>query len=163
MEITRETFSVADLVKEVVESLTPLVEQKKLRLESTLDDPGLTLHSDRQRCFQILLNLANNAVKFTDVGLIRLSVQSTPAEIEFAVADTGIGIKPENMEHLFEAFRQVDGSARRIYEGTGLGLYLSRQLATMLGGHMKAKSEFGIGSRFSFTVPRIPAAADSIP
>jgi len=163
MEILRETFSVAGLVKEVVESLTPLVEQKKLRLESTLDDPQLTLYSDRKRCFQILLNLANNAVKFTEVGVIRLSVRSTPADVEIEVSDTGIGIKPENMEHLFEAFRQVDGSARRVYEGTGLGLYLSRQLATMLGGHMKAKSEFGIGSQFCFTVPRLPIAAVSTP
>ncbi len=162
MEIFRETFSVADLVNEVVESLTPLVEQKKLRLESTLDEPGLTLHSDRKRCFQILLNLANNAVKFTDVGLIRLSIQTTPARVEIAVSDTGIGIKSENMSHLFEAFRQVDGSARRVYEGTGLGLYLCKQLATMLGGHMKAESEFGIGSRFSFTVPRAVATAEHI-
>jgi len=71
-----------------------------------------------------------------------------------AVSDTGIGIAPENMPRLFEAFRQVDGSARRVYEGTGLGLYLSQQLATMLGGHVTAESELGIGSRFTFTVPR---------
>ncbi len=154
MEITRETFAVADLVKEVVQILTPLVEQQKLRFEDRLDDPGLTLHSDRKRCFQILLNLANNAVKFTDVGLVRLAVRSTPEHVEMTVSDTGIGIKPENMTHLFEAFRQVDGSARRVYEGTGLGLYLSQQLATMLGGHVRAESEFGIGSRFTFTVPR---------
>jgi signal transduction histidine kinase len=79
------------------------------------------------------------------------------------VSDTGIGIKPENMEHLFEAFRQVDGSARRVYEGTGLGLYLSKQLATMLGGHMTAESEFGIGSHFTFTVPRAVPTAEPTP
>jgi len=163
MEVIRETFPVADLVNEVLLSLTPLVEQKKLRLESSLDDPGLTLHSDRKRCFQILLNLANNAVKFTDVGLVRLAIRSTPASVAFAVSDTGIGIKPENVDHLFEAFRQVDGSARRVYEGTGLGLYLSKQLATMLGGHMTAESEFGIGSRFTFTVPRAVPIAEPTP
>jgi signal transduction histidine kinase len=163
MEIVLESFPVADLVNEVVESLTPLVEQKKLRLEASLDEPDLTLHSDRQRCFQILLNLANNAVKFTDVGAIRLSVRTTPKNVEITVSDTGIGIKPENMKQLFEAFRQVDGSARRVYEGTGLGLYLSKQLATMLGGYMKAESEYGIGSRFSFTVPRVDKAAEPTP
>ena len=161
MEIVRETFSVADLVAEIVQNLTPLVEQKKLRLESTLDDSGLTLHSDRKRCFQVLLNLANNAVKFTDVGIVRLAVRSTPNTIEMSVQDTGIGIKRENMSHLFEAFRQVDGSARRVYEGTGLGLYLSRQLASMLGGHITAESEFGIGSRFAITVPRLATPAET--
>jgi len=157
MEINRETFSVSDLLAEVVQSLTPLVEQKKLRLESSLDQPSLALHSDRKRCFQVLLNLANNALKFTDTGLVRLAVQTTAQEVAFCVHDTGIGIKPENMRQLFEAFRQVDGSARRVYEGTGLGLYLSKQLATMLGGYIKAESEFGIGSHFTFTVPRVVA------
>jgi signal transduction histidine kinase len=163
MELLRETFAVSDLVNQVVDSLKPQVEQKNLRLESSLDDPSLTLHSDWKRCFQILLNLANNAVKFTQVGVIRLTVTSNPAQVEFAVSDTGIGIKAEHMEHLFEAFRQVDGSARRVYEGTGLGLYLSKELATMLGGYMKAESEFGIGSRFTFTVPRTVPAAESHP
>lgn len=161
MEIIRETFSVADLVTEIVQSLTPLVEQKKLRLESTLDDPALQLHSDRKRCFQVLLNLANNAVKFTEVGVVRLAIRTTPGTVEMSVHDTGIGIKAENMTHLFEAFRQVDGSARRVYEGTGLGLYLSKQLASMLGGHITAESEFGIGSRFTFTVPRTATPAES--
>jgi signal transduction histidine kinase len=154
LELFHETFRVSDLVTEVVQSLTPLIEQKKLRLESSLNPPDLTLHSDRKRCFQVLLNLANNAVKFTEVGLVRLAVYATPETVEMAVTDTGVGIKPENMTRLFEAFRQGDGSARRVYEGTGLGLYLSKQLATMLGGHIKAESEFGIGSRFTFSVPR---------
>ena len=161
MEIVQETFAIAELVAEIVQSLTPLAEQKKLRLESILDDPGLQLHSDRKRCFQVLLNLANNAVKFTDVGVVRLAIRSTPAAIEMSVQDTGIGIKAEKMAYLFEAFRQVDGSARRVYEGTGLGLYLSKQLASMLGGHITAESEFGIGSRFTFTVPRAATPADT--
>jgi signal transduction histidine kinase len=154
MEIFIEEFAVADLLREIVTTLTPLAEQKKLRLESTLQPDDLRLRSDRKKCFQILLNLANNAVKFTDVGGVRLAVQATAAGVEFAVSDTGIGIKPENMAQLFEAFRQVDGSARRVYEGTGLGLYLSKQLATMLGGHLTAESEFGSGSRFALIVPR---------
>lgn len=163
MEIIREPFSVADLVNEVVQSLTPLVAQKNLRLECRLDEPDLSLNSDRKRCFQVLLNLATNAVKFTDVGLVRLAIRTTRDDVEMAVSDTGIGIKPENMEYLFEAFRQVDGSARRVYEGTGLGLCLSKQLARMLGGHITAESEFGIGSRFTFTVPRAVRGAERTP
>ena len=153
MEIVREEFRVGDLVAEVVQSLTFLAGQKKLRFDSALDQLDLVLNSDRKKCFQILLNLANNALKFTDAGGVRIAVRTTPENVEFSVSDTGIGIKPENMTHLFEAFRQVDGSARRVYEGTGLGLYLSKQLVNMLGGIITAESEFGIGSRFTFTVP----------
>jgi PAS domain S-box-containing protein len=153
MEIVREDFKVADVVGEVTESLAPLAAQKNIRLETKLDDPALVLHSDRKKCFQILLNLANNAVKFTEKGRVEIAVSSSPEETVFSVTDTGIGIRPESMRHLFEAFRQVDGSARRVYEGTGLGLYLCKQLASMLGGSMVAESELGTGSRFGFHLP----------
>ena len=69
------------------------------------------------------------------------------------VSDTGIGIKEENMEYLFEAFRQIDGTARRRYEGAGLGLYLCKKLVTLLGGKIWAESEYGKGSKFTFTLP----------
>jgi signal transduction histidine kinase len=154
MEIVCEEFHVGDLVGEVVQSLAPIAGLKKLRFDSALDQPGLVLNSDRQKCYQILLNLANNAVKFTDAGGVRIAIRTTPANVLFSVSDTGIGIKHENMALLFEAFRQVDGSARRVYEGTGLGLYLSKKLTNMLGGNIKAESEFGIGSHFTFTLPR---------
>jgi signal transduction histidine kinase len=73
--------------------------------------------------------------------------------VDVTVIDTGIGIQPGQIGRLFEAFRQVDGSARRIYEGTGLGLYLCRKLVTLLGGTIGAESVFGVGSRFSFHLP----------
>ena len=154
MELVREDFKIADVVAEVAQSLAPMVAQKHLALETALDDPALVLHSDRKKCFQVLLNLANNAVKFTDTGRVLLAVRTAADGVELAVTDTGIGIKPENIAQLFEAFRQVDGSARRVYEGTGLGLYLCKQLATMLGGRITAESEFGKGSRFALTLPR---------
>jgi PAS domain S-box-containing protein len=161
MELTREDFTVSDVVNEVVQSMTPQATQKNLALETELAEPALLLHSDRKKCFQILLNLVNNAVKFTERGRVCIAVRTTPEDVEFAVTDTGIGIKPESMAHLFEAFRQVDGSARRVYEGTGLGLYLCRQLASMLDGRISAESEFGHGSRFTFTLPRHPPATKS--
>ena len=103
-------------------------------------------------------NLVNNAVKFTEEGSVRIEVRAEATNVVIDVIDTGIGIKPESMANLFQAFRQVDGSAKRTYEGTGLGLYLCRKLATMLGGEIKARSEFGAGSRFTVTLPReIPA------
>ena len=154
METVREDFKIAGVAAEVVQSLAPMAAQKKLALETDLDDPALVLHSDRKKCFHILLNLTSNAVKFTDAGRVLLAIRSTASGAEMSVTDTGIGIKSESMAHLFEAFRQVDGSARRTYEGTGLGLYLCKQLATMLGGSIAAESEFGKGSRFTVTLPR---------
>ncbi len=154
MEVVREDFKVAEVVAEVAQSLAPMAAQKNLALETAPDDPALILHSDRKKCFQILLNLTNNALKFTDSGRVLIAVRPTAAAVELCVTDTGIGIKPEGMAQLFEAFRQVDGSARRVYEGTGLGLYLCKQLATMLGGSIRAESEFGRGSRFTVSLPR---------
>jgi len=154
MELFIEEFAAADLIGEIAQSLAPQVEQKKLQFETSIDQPGLRMRTDRKKCFQILLNLANNAVKFTDSGRVALQVSSRSGTVHFDVTDTGIGIKDENMPFLFEAFRQVDGSARRVYEGTGLGLYLSKQLARMLGGTITVESEFGIGSRFTLVLPQ---------
>jgi signal transduction histidine kinase len=154
MEVANEQFKVEEVVPEVVESLSLLAQDKGLKLYARLDPPHIEIRSDRKKFFQILLNLASNAVKFTDEGEVRIEVTATAENLKVEVIDTGIGIKPENMAHLFEAFRQLDSSARRVYEGTGLGLYLCSQLAKMLGGHIEATSEFGSGSCFSFHLPR---------
>lgn len=156
MELFLEEVAVIELVKEIDQCLAPQVQQKKLRLETSIDQPALRIRTDRNKTFQILLNLANNAIKFTDVGRVTLRVTTDRERVKFEVADTGIGIKPESITHLFEAFRQVDGSARRVYEGTGLGLYLSKQLARMLGGNITVESEFGIGSCFTLVLPHTP-------
>jgi signal transduction histidine kinase len=111
---------------------------------------------DRKRCFQVLLNLANNAVKFTDRGEVTISARTEGDQLRVCVADTGIGIKPEQIGMLFEAFRQLDGSAKRIYEGTGLGLHLCRRLLELMHGQIGVETEFGKGSRFTFLLPRQP-------
>jgi signal transduction histidine kinase len=162
MELFVEDFAVADLVKEVVQSLAPQIAQKNLRMETSIDQPTLKMRADRKKCFQILLNLANNAVKFTAAGRVTVQVSSDSEAVRFLVTDTGIGIKSESLTHLFEAFRQVDGSARRVYEGTGLGLYLSKQLARILGGNITVESEFGIGSRFTLVLPQNPPPANHL-
>jgi signal transduction histidine kinase len=156
MEVYHERFRVADVVREVVETLAPMVAQKGLALDTKLDSPSLEIVCDRKKTFQILLNLANNAVKFTEQGQVTIRVGERGQYLHVAVTDTGIGIKPQHMAGLFEAFRQIDGSARRVYEGTGLGLHLCRKLITLLGGEVRAESEFGVGSTFSFTLPRMP-------
>jgi len=154
MEIHPELFPVAEVVREVTQSLAPVVAQKALQLTAELAEPDLQMFSDRKKTFQILLNLANNAVKFTEQGSVQVRVSATADEVRFAVSDTGIGIKPEQLQHLFQAFRQVDGSARRVFEGTGLGLYLCKKLVTLLDGSLGVESEFGSGSCFHFSLPR---------
>ncbi len=153
MEVHQTRFRVSAVTDEVLKTLEPLARAKNLSLQVESKDADAEIYSDRKKLFQILLNLAHNAVKFTDRGEVRMLVQNSPSQVRFTVRDTGIGIKPEHMALLFEAFRQVDGSARRIYEGTGLGLYLCKKLASLLGGEIWAKSEVGKGSEFIFTLP----------
>jgi signal transduction histidine kinase len=135
-----------------------------IHLESAVD----TIESDGQKVQQILMQLLTNALKFTEKGRIELSLrkyQEAGQELlEIAVADTGIGIKREDQEVIFEDFRQLEGSSTRHYGGTGLGLGLCKKLAAALGGEIRVASEYGVGSVFSLLLPvRIPGlAANSI-
>jgi PAS domain S-box-containing protein len=117
-----------------------------------------TVHGDAIRLRQVLGNLVNNAVKFTDSGAVLLSVNAIPAgagpaTIEFSVTDTGLGIAPDEQRRIFDAFEQADGSVTRKFGGTGLGLAISRQLVELMRGSMDLSSELGRGSRFSFRIP----------
>ena len=154
-----EDFDFQDVVAEVVQSLTPQVNAKKLSLLVDIPAGGVAMHHDRKRTLQVLLNLVNNAVKFTVAGHIRVSARRAGPNLAVTVSDTGIGIKPEHVGMLFEAFRQVDGSARRVYEGAGLGLYLCRKLLSLMGGGIRVESVFGQGATFEFEVPIDSGAA----
>ncbi len=154
VEIERDRFNFLEVIDEVVQTLTPLAAQKQLKLAVEVPGPFIELVTDRKRSFQVLLNLVNNAVKFTDHGEVRISARSDGDKLRVCVADTGIGIKPEQVGMLFEAFRQLDSSAKRLYEGTGLGLHLCRKLLSLMQGEIGVESEFGKGSRFTFTLPR---------
>jgi PAS domain S-box-containing protein len=117
-----------------------------------------TVHGDAIRLRQVLGNLVNNAVKFTDSGAVLLAVNAIPsvagpAMIEFSVTDTGLGIAPDEQRRIFDAFEQADGSVTRKFGGTGLGLAISRQLVELMRGTMDLSSEPGRGSRFSFRIP----------
>ncbi|HKH43878.1 MAG TPA: two-component regulator propeller domain-containing protein [Thermoanaerobaculia bacterium] len=120
------------------------------------------IESDAARLRQILVNLLDNAVKFTPRGEVRLEVAAAPGdgqglELRFAVRDTGVGIPPDRIERLFQPFTQVDSSTTRLFGGTGLGLAISRRLTERLGGRMWAESEPGRGSTFTFTLRCRPA------
>jgi signal transduction histidine kinase len=119
------------------------------------DDRSLGfLITDTTRLQQILLNLLSNACKFTHQGTITLSVEPNEHTITFSIYDTGIGIAPEQLQHIFDAFSQADDSSTRAYEGTGLGLTICKHLTQLLGGSLHVQSELGQGSTFTLVLPR---------
>jgi signal transduction histidine kinase len=149
----------ATAVQVVVESALPMIEPqvkaRGLRLEVEAVDSGLLFLADRERVQQIVLNLLSNAVKFTPQGgTVTVAVSAKPDEIHLCVQDTGVGIPPDKLDAVFEAFYQVEASQNRSYGGTGLGLAISRNLARAMGGDLTVKSALGEGSTFRLRLPR---------
>lgn len=156
IEIDTESIACQRIVNEVVTTLRPLAEAKGLTFELSMPAQDVMVKTDRRALSQILLNLTNNAIKFTETGIVRLEVAGPRADnrpIELRVIDTGIGIKPEDQEKLFRAFSPLAATGRS--DGTGLGLHLSQKLAELLGGSISFTSEFGKGSAFVLSLPRI--------
>ncbi len=155
MEVYAEEIDAAAVIAEVVATVRPLVEKNGNTLVVSEPEPGMgTFHTDATKLRQILLNLLSNAAKFTKEGTITLAVASATDTVSFAVSDTGIGMTPEQMSKLFQAFTQADASTTRKYGGTGLGLTISRRFAQILGGDITAVSEPGKGTTFTATLPR---------
>jgi PAS domain S-box-containing protein len=153
VELAVEEFSLSGLVEEVIAALAPGASQKGLEIAAEIP-AGIVVRSDRRRVKQVLVNLIGNAVKFTDQGHVGVSV-GTPAngEVHVRVSDTGTGIREEDMRNLFQPFQQVGPSLTKKHEGTGLGLYLTDKLARLLHARIAARSEYGKGSEFTFTIP----------
>jgi signal transduction histidine kinase len=153
-EVVRPTdFLADDLLVAAAAVVEPAARRKQIALicASSVEPIRLTSGVDKAR--QVLVNLAGNAVKFTDAGEIRLSVAREGAEVRFAVQDTGIGISPTDLAQLFHPFAQVETGLTRRYGGTGLGLYISRRLAGLLGGRVEVESTPGLGSTFTLVLP----------
>jgi signal transduction histidine kinase len=157
MELKQEAVEVAELLAEATSSVHAQLQKHRHELVVTPPSQDLRVHADRGRVRQVLLNLLSNAIKFTPDGG-RITVVAAPvnggAETRIAVSDTGIGIAAEDQAKLFKEFSQLDASASRKYEGTGLGLALSRRLVEMHGGAIGVESEMGKGSTFWFTLPQ---------
>jgi protein-histidine pros-kinase len=155
-ELQHEAVNCRDAIEEIQTSLRPLTEAKGLAFLVDISREELVVWTDRRALQQILLNLANNALKFTDKGTVQIQVSETASQgapvVEFAVTDTGRGIRREDQEKLFQPFTQVDASSGNRYEGTGLGLHLSQALAALLAGRITFESEFGKGSTFRLTL-----------
>jgi PAS domain S-box-containing protein len=152
MVLRMEPVVVAEIVEETLAQLSPQATAKGLSMENSVPT-GLIARGDRQRLRQILLNLVGNAVKFTPQGSIRISGDATGKDIAITVSDTGIGIVPEALPHIFEEFRQADGSMTRQFGGAGLGLAIARKLAELHGGHITVASQSGAGSTFTLHLP----------
>jgi signal transduction histidine kinase len=175
MTVALQEVELCQLVREVVESCGSLAKDRPYTLGLVLPDRPLGVRSDPTKVRQILLNLIGNAIKFTIEGSVTVTVTlahdevhagagrddaaAREGEVRVQVQDTGIGIRPEYMEIIFDEFRQVDGSSTRKHGGTGLGLAISRKFALLLGGNITVESTYGKGSCFTLALPRGHARA----
>lgn len=147
-------FAVEPLIDECLQDFEPIAKEKQLQLIKVFDAVHSQLYADKQRMKQILANLLDNAIKFTEKGKITVTIRSSNEEITISVADTGIGISDDKIDLLFGDFQQLDDSSTRQYQGTGLGLSICRRLARLMGGDVLVESKQGIGSTFTVRIPR---------
>jgi len=160
LELEARPFALVPLVEETVELLAPRAQAKDIEIASFVDDRlPANVVGDAARLRQVLLNLAGNAIKFTEQGGVAVIVEPGEREndIRFLVRDTGIGLKPEDQARVFRDFEQADGSSTRKFGGTGLGLAISKRIVARMDGRIAVDSEPGAGATFSFTVPLAPA------
>ena len=164
LELESAPFSLRRMLDQITRVLAVRASEKGLAFYCRIpDETPDAVVGDRMRLQQILLNLASNAIKFTERGEVEISLRARSHDgeacLEFAVRDTGIGIPPSGQERLFQPFSQADASMARRFGGTGLGLAISKSLVEMMGGRIWVESELGVGSTFYFTV-RLPLAKE---
>ena len=162
MPLHLEEVSLRDVILEVTQQIEPMVRKKQLdfSIDVAIDCPPI--YTDRTKVKQVLLNLLSNAVKFTNRGQVSVEARCATGGVRIDVIDTGIGIRPSDLQAIWEDFRQVDQSRTREFGGTGLGLSITRKLLERLGGSVAVQSKYGEGSTFSVYLPiRVPAAAMS--
>ena len=156
-------LAVGRVADDVLTSVAPLLDEKKLRRDCIGCDATIFARADRGRLEQILLNLLSNAVRFTAPGgLVTVAVSERDGQVEIVVADTGIGIPPEKLTAIFEPFVQVQSGLTRTVGGTGLGLTISRALARAMGGDLVAASDGTSGAMFTLTLPAVPPVVTPI-
>jgi two-component system sensor histidine kinase/response regulator len=155
-ELNIQSVNCNNVLHELSETMRPMATMKGLGLKIEEVGENVCVHTDRRIYIQILINLINNAIKFTQEGEITVKLgqrnENGVLVTEVCVQDTGVGIKPEDQAKIFEAFIQADTTSTRRFEGTGLGLHLSRKLADLIGGCITLQSEYGKGSMFSLVI-----------
>jgi signal transduction histidine kinase/DNA-binding response OmpR family regulator len=158
MELRKESVDIGPVVKGVLDTCTPLIQDKPVEMVAQISPEVPPVYADPTRVRQIILNLVSNAIKYTDRGVITVSAHSQDSEVMVSIGDTGIGIQPQDLSKVFEPFRQVGKAVERRAAGTGLGLAISRRFVEMHGGRIWVESEPGQGSTFSFTLPAMASA-----
>jgi protein-histidine pros-kinase len=157
MELKLSVVDLKGVIEEVAGTLAPQAQAKGLDFSVCLPGEDLTLRTDQRAVSQIIINLTNNAIKFTQSGGVRVEAvrhkTDASSATQVSVVDTGIGIRAQDQAKLFAAFSRVDIESGQAYESTGLGLHLSQKLAERLGGRITFRSEFGVGSTFTLEIP----------
>lgn len=156
VELVFESLLCSSVIEEVVATMHTLAEKKGLEIKIDLPENEVEINTERRTLSQILINLANNAIKFTEIGSVSIGLRQESVHekliTSISVTDTGCGIKQEDQKKLFNAFTQIDSSTTRKFEGTGLGLHLSQELAKLIRGHIYLQSQFGAGSQFTLKI-----------
>lgn len=155
--VKNETFMLSHFIDEINSYIQPYALEKGLNyICETTEDISVLLHTDKAKLEQILINLLNNAIKFTDEGFVKLIVSlEKESGIKFDVIDTGIGIEDKDREVIFEEFRQADGTISRQHDGTGLGLSICKRFTELLNGNFSLQSEYGKGSKFTVLLKEV--------
>jgi signal transduction histidine kinase len=153
MPLHLEDVTLRSVIGEVSQQIEPMIRKKQLEYVVDIDPKCPMIHTDRTKVRQVLLNLLSNAAKFTSRGKVAVIARCFPDGVRIDVTDTGIGIRPHDLQAIWEDFRQVDQSRTREFGGTGLGLSITRKLLERLGGSATVQSVYGEGSTFSVTLP----------
>lgn len=153
MEITPELISNPQLLLLIKDNLDTLAKKKIVEIKLDIPDNIPKVETEETKLYQVLTNIIGNAVKFTQDGQVEISATYNTTDIVIGVKDTGIGISTEMLPHIFDEFRQADGTSARLYEGTGLGLAIANKLTQILGGTIDVKSEIGKGTEFTINIP----------
>lgn len=163
--VKNETFILSHFIDEINSYIQPYALEKGLNyICETTEDISVLLHTDKAKLEQILINLLNNAIKFTDEGFVKLIVSLEESNgIRFDVIDTGIGIEEKDKEDIFEEFRQADGSISRQHDGTGLGLSICKRFTELLNGEFSLQSDFGKGSKFTVLLKEVVLRQSTAP
>jgi len=153
MDVSLIPLSLNAMLGDIKDSLMPIAKEKGLDLNITISDNLPIIESDQMKVHQVLQNVISNALKFTEKGNVNIDVNFDSQNVYIDIKDTGIGIPKEELPHIFDEFRQVDGAASREYEGTGLGLAIANKMIKILGGNIDVKSKLGESSTFTITFP----------
>jgi signal transduction histidine kinase/CheY-like chemotaxis protein/flagellin-like hook-associated protein FlgL len=153
MDLDLTEVKLSSLVEEALGTVAPLMEKNSIRLYMDVDDGDTLPIADPEKLLHILINLLGNAIKFAAKGQVRVKAYHQPERIYISVADTGIGISAEQQATIFDPFKQADSSTTRKFQGSGLGLSITRQLCELMGGSIRVESQVGVGSKFIVDLP----------